>query len=336
MRYLVTGSAGFIGFHVAKQLIAEGHEVLGIDAMTPYYDVQLKRRRHEILLESTSFSAQEFALEDMSSLQTAYANNPPDVVIHLAAQAGVRYSLENPRAYIDSNVIGTFNVLELARAFCPKHVLLASTSSVYGANTEMPFREQDRADTQLTIYAATKKAAEAMAHSYAHLFGVPTTVFRFFSVYGPWGRPDMALFLFTAAILRGEPIKLFNGGEMERDFTFVDDITQAILLLSSIPPEIAADPANASSKGQSSVGPFRVVNIGNGNPIPLLRFVEAIEKSLGKRAERELLPMQPGDVPATFADNTLLFDLTGFRPATTVEDGVEQFIRWYRDYHAPR
>ena len=334
MRYLVTGTAGFIGFHVGKLLIEAGHQVAGIDGMTAYYDVALKRRRHGILLQSPCFSAHELMLEDMDGLTAVYREFSPDVVIHLAAQAGVRYSLENPRAYVDSNLVGTFNILELARAHPPKHLLLASTSSVYGANTKMPFVESDRTDHPLTLYAATKKATEVMAHSYSHLWKLPTTVFRFFSVYGPWGRPDMALFKFTKAILENQPIDVYNHGEMDRDFTYIDDLAKAVVLLSqAIPLENQPDNDTDDDLGLSPAAPFRVVNIGNGSPVQLLAFIDAIEKRIGRPAIRNYLPMQPGDVPSTFADAELLVKLTGFRPSTPVAEGVARFVAWYRDYY---
>jgi len=328
MRILVTGTAGFIGFHVAKLLLGAGHTVCGVDGMTAYYDVALKRRRHAMLLQQPQFSAHEVMLEDMEGLERVYAQFTPHAVIHLAAQAGVRYSLENPRAYIDANLVGTFNVLELVRAHQPVHFLLASTSSVYGANTAMPFREDDHADHPLTLYAATKKATEAMAHSYAHLWKVPTTAFRFFTVYGPWGRPDMALFKFTKGILEGTPIDIYNNGDMARDFTYIDDIAKAIVLLIDAVPQ-----PGDTELGASPAAPFRVVNIGNGEPVSLMAFVEAIEQATGRKAIRNYLPMQPGDVPRTFADAGLLERLTGFRPGTPVAEGVVRFVRWYRDYY---
>ena len=333
MRCIVTGSAGFVGFHLAQQLIEAGHEVLGIDGMTHYYDIRLKQRRHQILAESSSFSAQEILLEDSAALGAAYRSFQPEMVFHLAAQAGVRYSLENPRAYVDANLIGTFNVLELVKSAVPQHFLLASTSSVYGANASMPFREADRTDHPLTLYAATKKAAEEMAHCYSHLWKIPTTVFRFFSVYGPWGRPDMALFLFTRAILENKPIDLFNHGDMERDFTYIDDLVKAVVLLSSCIPQSPASLEHARSTGDSPAAPFRVVNIGNAAPVRLLDFVQAIERAAGKTADRHLLPMQPGDVRRTFADNEVLYRLTGYRPQISVQTGVERFVAWYRDYY---
>jgi UDP-glucuronate 4-epimerase len=334
VRFLVTGTAGFIGFHVAKDLIRAGHEVVGVDGMTPYYDVTLKQRRHGMLLQSPTFSARELMLEDMPGLTRVYREFQPDVVIHLAAQPGVRYSLENPRAYIDANVVGTFNLMELVREHKPRHFLLASTSSVYGANTKMPFEEGDRTDHPLTLYAATKKATEVMAHCYAHLWNIPTTVFRFFTVYGPWGRPDMALFKFTKAILEGAPIDVYNYGEMDRDFTYVDDIAKAIVLLvAAIPTDPVASDLTDDTLGLSPAAPYRVVNIGNGNPVRLLAFIEAIEKSIGRPAVRNYLPMQPGDVPSTFADARLLERLTGFRPNTPLSKGVAEFVAWYREYN---
>jgi UDP-glucuronate 4-epimerase len=331
VRYFVTGTAGFIGYHVAKRLIDAGHAVCGIDGMTTYYDVTLKQRRHAMLLQSAQFSAHEVMLEDMEGLSRVYENFKPDVVIHLAAQAGVRYSIENPRAYVDSNLVGTFNVLELARAGKPQHFMLASTSSVYGANEKLPFTETDRADYPLTLYAATKKATEAMAHSYAHLWQLPTTAFRFFTVYGPWGRPDMALFKFTKAIIEDKPIDIYNNGDMERDFTYIDDLAHAIVLLSErIPP---ADPKADGAAGTSPVAPFRVVNIGNGAPVNLMTYIEAAENAIGKKAIRNLMPMQPGDMARTYADSDLLYTLTGFRPSTPVENGVRKFVEWYRHYY---
>lgn len=330
-RVLITGTAGFIGYHLARLLLAEGWAVHGYDGMTDYYDVALKRRRHAMLRQNPGFAATEAMLEDQGALAAAFDAAEPEIVVHLAAQAGVRYSLEAPRAYVDSNVTGSFNVLEEARRVGVKHLLLASTSSVYGANAEMPFAEAHKADTPLTIYAATKKAMEAMAHANAHLRGVPTTAFRFFTVYGPWGRPDLALYKFVDAILKGRPIEVYNHGEMWRDFTYIDDLCRAIRLLIDAVP--VAGEAVAEADTISPVAPFRVVNIGGGRPVKLLDFVEAIEAALGRKAERLYLPMQPGDVPATHADTALLEALTGFRPETTVPEGVARFVAWYRDYH---
>jgi UDP-glucuronate 4-epimerase len=301
--------------------------------MTAYYDVTLKRRRHAMLLQSPQFSAHEVMLEDVAAFRRVYEEFKPDVVIHLAAQAGVRYSIENPRAYIDSNLVGTFNLLELVREFSPKHFLLASTSSVYGANEKIPFEESDRTDHPLTLYAATKKATEVMAHSYAHLWNIPTTAFRFFTVYGPWGRPDMAPFKFTKGILDGTPIEIFNNGDMQRDFTYIDDLAKAVALLSDAIPNAPPDDAADNRPGISPSAPFRIVNIGNGEPVNLLAFVESIERATGKKAIRKYLPMQQGDVSCTFADSTLLQQLTGFRPATPVDAGMRKFVEWYRNYY---
>lgn len=333
MRIFITGSAGFIGFHLARLLLEEGHTVHGLDGITDYYDVRLKHRRHAMLREYPAFTATEAMLEDAAALEVAARAAQPDVIVHLAAQAGVRYSLENPRAYIDANIVGTFNLLQVAKDLGPKHLLMASTSSVYGANTDMPFAESDKADTPLTLYAATKKANEAMAHAYAHIHGVPTTMFRFFTVYGPWGRPDMALFKFTKGILDGTPIDIYNHGDMQRDFTYIDDLVRAIRLLIDVPPA-APEHREPPIEGDtlSPAAPWRVVNIGNGQPVRLLDFVEAIEAEVGKPAIRHYLPMQTGDVPATWADCTLLQRLTGYRPQTPVREGVAAFVQWYRHH----
>ncbi|HWI76656.1 MAG TPA: GDP-mannose 4,6-dehydratase [Sphingomicrobium sp.] len=333
-RILITGTAGFIGYHLAELLLEKGHTVQGYDGMTDYYDVSLKRRRHQRLLQKPNFAATESMLEDFGTLRKTVEDFRPDVVVHLAAQAGVRYSLEQPRAYIESNVVGTFNILELAREFPLKHLLIASTSSVYGANTEMPFNEQEKADTQLSLYAATKKATESMAHSYAHLFGIPVTMFRFFTVYGPWGRPDLALFKFVDAILDDRPIDIYNHGQMERDFTYIADLVRAIELLMDIPPGPPNDRGELSPiDSVSPVAPFRIVNIGNSEPVQLLDFVDIIEEKLGKKAQRNYLPMQPGDVRATWANAELLRELTGYRPHTRIRDGVSAFVDWFREYY---
>lgn len=332
-KVLITGSAGFIGYHLSKLLLAEGFRVHGFDGMTDYYDVSLKQRRHQMLLQDPNFSMTEGMLEDDALLDKISDQFEPDVIVHLAAQAGVRYSLENPRAYIDSNVVGTFNVMEVARRHAVDHLLMASTSSVYGANEVMPFTETEKADTQLTIYAATKKANESMAHSYAHLWNLPTTMFRFFTVYGPWGRPDMALFKFTKGIIEGTPIDIYNNGDMYRDFTYVEDLVRGIRLLIDTPPVRPASPEDiAPGDSLSPVAPYRVVNVGNSDKVRLLDFVEAIEDALGKRAERNYMDMQKGDVPATWADATLLQSLTGYRPETGFRDGVNSFVQWYLDY----
>ncbi len=332
MRFLITGTAGFIGFHLAKRLLADGHEVQGVDGMTPYYDVELKKKRHASLAKSNRFTAHTLMLEDEARLASVYAGAKADIVVHLAEQAGVRYSLENPRAYVDSNLVGTFNLLELLRKNPPKHFLLASTSSVYGANEKMPFLETDRADFPMTLYAATKKAGELMAHSYAHLFNIPTTAIRFFTVYGPWGRPDMALFKFVDAILNDRPIEIYGEGKMSRDFTYVGDLVEAIVRLVSVVPSRESANDTDALDSISPAAPFRVVNIGRGKPVPLLDFIAAIEAKLGKSAKRKLLPMQPGDVTDTFASADLLERLTGYRPATSVEEGVGAFVDWYRGY----
>ncbi|NBO21306.1 MAG: NAD-dependent epimerase/dehydratase family protein [Rhodobacteraceae bacterium] len=333
-KILITGTAGFIGYHLAHLLLQQGWRVHGYDGLSDYYDVTLKQRRHAMLLQNPHFTMTEALLEDSATLDAVADDFAPEVIVHLAAQAGVRYSLENPRAYIDSNVVGTFNVMEVARRHAVSHLLMASTSSVYGANEDMPFAETDKADTPLTIYAATKKANEAMGHSYAHLWSLPTTCFRFFTVYGPWGRPDLALFKFVDAILQDRPIDIYNNGEMYRDFTYVDDLVRAISLLIDTPPqrpESAADIVEGDSL--SPAAPFRVVNIGNSDKVRLLDFVDAIEACLGKPAIRNYMPMQKGDVPATWADASLLQRLTGYRPQTDFRDGIARFVAWYRAYY---
>ena len=333
-RVFITGTAGFIGFHLARLLLNEGFRVSGYDGMTDYYDVALKRRRHQMLLQHEAFSAAEAMLEDDAKLWQTLDEFSPDVIVHLAAQAGVRYSLENPRAYIDSNVIGGFNVMEAARRLKVNHLLMASTSSVYGANEEMPFTETQKADAQLTIYAATKKANESMAHAYAHLWDLPTTMFRFFTVYGPWGRPDLALFKFVDAILKGRPIDIYNHGDMYRDFTYVDDLVRGIrLLIDEVPSRPTSAAEIAPSDSLSPVAPFRIVNIGNSTKVRLLDFVDAIEAELGRKAIRNYMPMQMGDVPATWADTMLLQRLTGYRPQTDFREGVARFVEWFRDYY---
>ncbi|MDG1281621.1 MAG: NAD-dependent epimerase/dehydratase family protein [Pseudorhodobacter sp.] len=328
-KVLVTGSAGFIGFHLCRLLLANGFRVIGLDGMTDYYDVRLKQRRHAMLSQSPSFTAREGLVETDGLLRDLVAAETPDVIVHLAAQAGVRYSIDAPRSYVDANLIGTFEVLEAARAHKPAHLLIASTSSVFGANEKMPYAETDKADHQMSFYAATKKATEAMAHSYAHLYGIPTTMFRFFTVYGPWGRPDMALFKFTKAILQGDPIEIYNNGDMMRDFTYVEDLVQGVCrLIDAVPTETAV-----AGDSLSPVAPWRVVNIGNGAPVQLMDFVLAIEKATGREAQKTFLPMQPGDVPATWADASLCEALIGPLPRTDIQDGVQRFVDWYRDYY---
>lgn len=333
-RVFITGAAGFIGYHLAALLLEEGAAVHGYDGMTDYYDVGLKRSRLALLAQHPRFSMTEAMLEDADAVATAIETFAPDVIVHLAAQAGVRYSLENPRAYIETNIVGTFNVMEAARQVKPRHLLMASTSSVYGANTDMPFKETSKADTQLTIYAATKKANESMAHSYAHLWDLPTTMFRFFTVYGPWGRPDMAPYKFVDAISAGRPIDVYNHGDMHRDFTYVGDLVRAVrLLMDAAPVRPASAEDVAPGDSLSPVAPFRTVNIGNSDKVRLLDFIEAIEDAVGAPAQRVYLPMQPGDVYATWADAELLRRLTGYRPQTDVRDGVAQFVEWFRGYY---
>ena len=319
---LVTGTAGFIGFHLARLLLAEGFKVVGVDAMTAYYDVEMKQRRHAILRESNAFSAEEFDILDHERLLAFARQAAPDAIVHLAAQAGVRYSLEQPRTYVDTNITGTFNVMECARELGVAHLLMASTSSVYGANDDMPFAETDKADTPLTIYAATKKANEAMGHSYAHLWNLPVTMFRFFTVYGPWGRPDMALFKFTKGIIEGTPIDIYNHGQMWRDFTYVDDLVRGIrLLIDAVPERPVSRDAIAPGDSLSPVAPFRIVNIGNSDKVRLEDFVSAIEQEVGKPAIRNYMDMQPGDVPATWADAELPAALRAMRRKPTFARG---------------
>jgi UDP-glucuronate 4-epimerase len=333
MRVFITGTAGFIGFHLAQRLLADGHDVFGYDGLTPYYDVSLKEARIAQLGHSNRFHNTVGMLEDRDLLEHCVADARPDIIVHLAAQAGVRYSLENPGAYVSANLTGTFNLLEAARAHSPRHLLIASTSSVYGGNTKLPFAETDLADAPMTLYAATKKAGEAMSHSYAHLWSIPTTCFRFFTVYGPWGRPDMALFKFVDAIEAGRPIEVYGEGQMRRDFTYVADLVEAIVRLIDRPPRMG-EPVGATDS-LSPVAPWRVVNIAGGQPVGLLPFIASIEARLGKTAEMTLLPMQPGDVVETFAATDLLRALTGYTPSTAVGEGVGAFVQWYRDHYSP-
>ncbi|WP_136444010.1 SDR family NAD(P)-dependent oxidoreductase [Pacificoceanicola onchidii] len=330
---LVTGSSGFIGYFLCARLLAEGFTVVGIDNLSDYYDVTLKERRQAMLLQNAGFSVVNDSIESPGRMMALFEAHKPDYVIHLAGQAGVRYSIENPRSYLESNITGTFEILEAARAHPPKHMLLASTSSAFGANTEMPYVETHKADHQMSFYAATKKATENMAHSYAHLFGLPVTMFRFFTVYGPWGRPDMALFKFTRAILNGNPIDVYNHGDMKRDFTYVEDLVQAIRLLMDAVPERPEDGVVEEGDSLSPVAPHRVVNIGNNAPVQLTDYIAAIEAATGLTATRNLMPMQAGDVPATWADTALLQRLTGYKPQTDVKDGVAAFVDWYRGYY---
>ena len=332
---LVTGAAGFIGYHISKRLLSEGWRIVGLDCMSDYYDVSLKERREGMLLQNASYRSVHEKVETPNVLMDLFDEERPNVVIHLAAQAGVRYSIENPRAYLESNINGTFELLEAARAFPPEHMLLASTSSAYGANDDMPYRETVKADHQMSFYAATKKSTENMAHSYAHLFNLPITIFRFFTVYGPWGRPDMALFKFTKAILNGDPIDVYNHGNMSRDFTYIDDLVNGMRLLVDAIPSVEDRPdANEyAGDSKSKVAPFRVVNIGNSKPSQLLDFIVAIEKSIGIEALKNFMPMQAGDVPATWADTSLLENLTNYHPNTDLSSGVKNFVTWYREYY---
>lgn len=331
MRIFVTGTAGFIGFHLARRLLADGHEVTGYDGVTNYYDPALKRARLALLEQQEGFLQVEGMLEVVAGLGAALERSRAEIVIHLAAQAGVRYSLEAPRSYVQSNVVGTGNLLEAMRRSPPRHFLFASTSSIYGGNTKLPFAETDRADGPVSLYAATKKAGEAMVHSYAHLFGIPSTCLRFFTVYGPWGRPDMAPIKFATAILAGRPIDVYGHGQMRRDFTYIDDLVAAIDRLKDLPPEIGKPVAHDSL---SPVAPFRVVNIAGGRQTELMDFIRAIETALGQRAQLNMLPMQPGDVVETQSDTTLLQALVGQLPETLVEIGVARFADWFRQYHA--
>jgi UDP-glucuronate 4-epimerase len=331
VRIFVTGTAGFIGFHLANRLLADGHQVLGYDGMTAYYDPALKEQRHALLQRFNAFSAVIAMLEDRPALEAAVAGFTPDIIVHLAAQAGVRYSLTNPEAYVDANLVGTFNLLEAARQARPQHLLIASTSSVYGGNTKMPFEESDRTDFPVSLYAATKKAGEAMSHSYAHLHKIPTTCFRFFTVYGAWGRPDMALFKFVSAIENGEPIEVYGEGRMRRDLTDVADLVEGISrLMSAIPEEGRPVEAEGVTDSLSPVAPWRTVNIAGGQRVELMAFIEAIERALGRKAEKLMRPMQQGDVVATYADPRLLKALTGFVPNTDVDTVATRFVTWYR------
>jgi UDP-glucuronate 4-epimerase len=331
MHFLVTGAAGFIGFYVCQRLLAQGRQVTGIDNLNDYYAVQLKLDRLAQLEGKPGFSFKQLDLADRNGMAALFDEGKFQRVIHLGAQAGVRYSLENPMAYADSNLIGMLTILEGCRRHQVEHLVYASSSSVYGMNAKMPFATSDRVDHPVSLYAATKKANELMAHTYSHLYGIPTTGLRFFTVYGPWGRPDMAMFLFTKAIAEGQPIKVFNNGNMQRDFTYIDDIVEGIIRIQDKPP--TADSNWNGEDASSSSAPYKVFNIGNNQPVKLMTFIEAIEKALGKEAIKEYLPMQDGDVPATYADITDLQQAVGFKPATPVELGVTNFVNWYQNYY---
>lgn len=332
MKVFISGTAGFIGFHVANLLLSEGIEVFGYDSMSSYYDRNLKEKRHNILKKFSNFFFIEKRLEDFDILNSAISDFKPNIIIHLAAQAGVRHSIDHPKSYIDSNIIGTFNILEIAKKNKPQHILLASTSSIYAANEKIPFTENDKADHQLSIYSSTKKACESIAHSYSHVWKIPITVFRFFTVYGPWGRPDMAIFKFVSSILDDKPIDIYNYGDMYRDFTYIDDLVKSIRLLIEVSPNQKSNPVDKNDS-ISPVAPFRIINIGNSKKVKLINLVEIIEKNLNKKALYNYLPLQIGDVKTTFADNSLLHKLIGYVPQTDIELGVKNFIDWYKNHY---
>ena len=333
MKVLLTGSAGFIGMHCVERLLARGDAVVGVDNLNDYYEVSLKEARLARIAGHESFSFHRVSVEDRNAMASLFAEEKPDRVIHLAAQAGVRYSLENPHAYIDANLQGFVNILEGCRHNNIEHLVYASSSSVYGGNEQMPFSEHHSVDHPVSLYAATKKANELMAHTYSHLYGLPTTGLRFFTVYGPWGRPDMALFMFTRAMLAGDTINVFNSGRMVRDFTYIDDIVEGVIRVLDKVAEPNPDFDPLQPDPQTSAAPFRVFNIGNGNPTPLMDYIGALEAALGITAKKNMMPMQPGDVPATSADTSELFKWVGFAPDTDVRDGVKRFVEWYLAYH---
>ena len=332
MKYLVTGAAGFIGFHVSQRLLAAGHQVVGIDNLNDYYDIGLKQARLD-QLSSVNFQFVKMDLADTLAMAALFAEQKFDRVIHLAAQAGVRYSLENPHAYAQANLVGHLNVLEGCRHNKVQHLLYASSSSVYGLNRKMPFSTDDSVDHPVSLYAATKKANELMSHTYSHLYGLPTTGLRFFTVYGPWGRPDMALFKFTKAMLEGKSIDVYNFGKMKRDFTYIDDIVEAIIRLQNVIPEPNSDWTVETGTPATSSAPYRVYNIGNSSPVELMDYITALEEAIGVKAEKNMMPMQPGDVLETSAETQPLYDLVGFRPQTSVKDGVKNFVDWYRAFY---
>ena len=330
-KIFITGTAGFIGFSLAKSLLDKGNFVHGYDGLTDYYDVKLKNARNKILNSYKNFSSTEEMLENQEVLDKTIANFKPRIIIHLAAQAGVRYSIEQPRVYLSSNITGTFNVIESAHKAKVKHLIIASSSSVYGANLNIPYRETDKAQTQLSVYAATKKSTESIAHSYSNLWKLPTTILRFFTVYGPWGRPDMALFKFTESIIKGKPIDIYNNGEMYRDFTYIDDIVKGMISLIDVVPK--NEKKVNKNDSLSPVAPFRIINIGNSNKVKLLDFIEVLENCLGKKAIRNYMPMQKGDVHATWANTDLLKKLTGYAPKTNINEGIKKFVDWYINYY---
>ena len=332
MKIFITGSSGFIGFHLSKNLLDKGHSVHGFDSMNNYYDVKLKKARYKILSKYKKFSFTRGKLENQSILSKSILRFKPKIIIHLAAQAGVRYSIEKPRVYLDSNITGTYNIIELAKKVNVKHLLIASSSSVYGANKKLPFKEIDKTETQLSIYAATKKSTESIAHSYSNIWNVPITMLRFFTVYGPWGRPDMALFKFTKGIINKKKIDIYNKGKMYRDFTYIDDIVNGITALLNNAPNLK-QLGKIKNDSLSSVAPFRVLNIGNTHKVYLLDFINALEKELGTKAIRNYMPMQKGDVKMTLSDTTLLKKLTGYNPKTNYKTGIKKFLEWYLEYY---
>jgi len=333
VKYLVTGAAGFIGFHVTKKLCEQGHEVIGIDNLNDYYDVNLKLARLNELKKNTSFKFIKLDLADREGIAALFSQEKFDRVIHLAAQAGVRYSIDNPMAYADSNLIGHLTILEGCRHNNVQHLVYASSSSVYGLNNKTPFSTSDSVDHPISLYAATKKSNELMSHTYSHLYNLPTTGLRFFTVYGPWGRPDMALFKFTKAIINGETIDVYNNGDMRRDFTYIDDIVEGIIRIQNIIPKKNSNWKVESGSTADSSAPYKIFNIGNGNPVKLVDFIQSLEDSLGITANKNLMPMQPGDVYQTYADVDDLFETTKYKPSMRVEKGVEQFVQWYRDFY---
>ncbi len=332
MKFFITGSSGFIGFHLSKKLLDKGYQVHGFDSMNNYYDVKLKKARYKILNKYKKFSFTKGKLENKKNLSNSILKFRPKVIIHLAAQAGVRYSIEKPRVYLDSNIIGTYNIIELAKKVNVKHLLIASSSSVYGANKKLPFKEIDKTETQLSIYAATKKSTESMAHAYSNIWKIPITMLRFFTVYGPWGRPDMALFKFTKGIINKKKIDIYNRGKMYRDFTYIDDIVDGIYKLINKAPNLK-QLGKIKNDSLSPVAPFRILNIGNTHKVYLLNFINVLEKELGAKAIRNYMPMQKGDVKITLSDTTLLKKITGYNPKTNYRTGIKKFLKWYLDYY---